>query len=273
MRIPLLAGRELSETDGPQSARVVLISAATASHFWPGRNPIGKHIKSAGESQWRTVVGVVGDVRQFRLSQGLPDFVPGAIYMPYAQSVREDGEIPAAMTLLVKSAPGAAQIAADLRGVAQAQNPDVPVGPVQSLEEIVAGSISDFRSTIRVFLSFAGAAILLAAIGIYGVLSYWVAQRTYEIGVRAAMGATRPRIVWMIMTQGLRLTVYGIAAGAMAAFALTRFLSGLLYGVGAADPLTFPSVIAIIFAIAAAAAALPAWRAARIDPVCCLRAD
>jgi putative ABC transport system permease protein len=273
LRIPLLAGRELSEADGPQSAGVLLISSSTAKHFWPGENPIGKHVKLTGESQWRTVVGMVGDVRQFRLSQGLPDFVPGAIYLPYSQAVREDGQIPAAMTLLVRSAASSARAASELRAVAQAQNPDIPVGNVQSLEEIVAASISDFRSTIRVFISFAGAAMLLAAIGVYGLLSYWVAQRTYEIGVRAAIGASRPRIVWMIMTQGLRLTVCGVAAGGIAALALTRFLRGLLYGVGPADPFTFLSVIAIVVAAGAAAAVLPAWRAARIDPVRSIRVD
>ena len=123
--------------------------------------------------------------------------------------------------------------ARELRGLAQSQNPSVPVGQVQPLEEVVAGSIANFRATIRVFISFAAAAILLAAIGIYGLVSYWVSQRTYEIGLRVADRATRSRIVSMILGQGLRVALYGIVAGVIAALATTRFLASLLYGVGA----------------------------------------
>jgi len=273
LHIPLLSGREISEADGEKSARVVLISAATAKRFWPGENPIGKHVKSTGESQWRTVVGVAGDVHQFRLSQGLPDGVVGAIYMPYPQAVRTDGQIPAAMTLLVRASGGGERMAAGLRQLAVDQNPNTPVGQVQPLEEVVSGSIADFRSTIRVFLSFAAAAILLAAIGIYGMVSYWVTQRTYEIGLRVAIGATRRRIVSMVLGQGLRVALYGVGAGLIAALAVTRFLASLLYGVGASDPATFLVVAALVLGVAATATALPAWRAARIDPVTSLRAD
>jgi putative ABC transport system permease protein len=273
LRIPLLSGRELSEADGEKSAGVVLISAATARRFWPGDNPIGKHVKSTGENQWRTVVGVVGDVHQFRLSQGLPDWVVGAIYMPHAQAARADGQIPAAMTLLVRASGDGERLAAGIRQLAVDQNPNTPVGQVQPLVEVVSGSIADFRSTIRVFISFAAAAILLAAIGIYGLVSYWVTQRTYEIGLRVAIGATRQRIVSMILAQGLRVALYGIGVGLIAALAVTRFLASLLYGVAATDPLTFLVVIALVLGVATIATAFPAWRAARIDPVTSLRVD
>jgi predicted permease len=273
LRIPLLAGRDLAEVDGAKSAGVLLISAFTARHFWPGQNPIGKHIKVAEEPHWRTVVGVVGDVRQYSLSKAMPDWIQGAIYMPYAQAVREDGQIPAAMTLLVKAHGNTDGIARDIRTLAQDQDPNVPVGPVQPLEEVVAGSIANFRATIRVFVSFAAAAILLAAIGIYGLVSYWVSQRTYEIGLRAAIGATRSRIVSMVLTQGLRVALYGILAGVLVALAATRFLASLLYGVGATDALTYAVVTALVLAVALTATALPAWRASRIDPIVSLRAD
>ncbi|HEY9140627.1 MAG TPA: ABC transporter permease [Bryobacteraceae bacterium] len=273
LRIPLLSGRALTEADGGKSSAVVLISAATARRFWPGENPIGKHVKSTGESQWRTVVGVVGDVRQFRLSQGLPDWVAGAVYMPYAQAVRADGQIPAAMTLLVRTSGGGERLAAGIRQLAVDQDPNAPVGQVQPLEQVVSGSIAEFRSTIRVFISFAAAAILLAAIGIYGLVSYWVTQRTYEIGLRVAIGATRRRIVSMILAQGLRVALYGIGAGLAAALALTRFLASLLYGVAATDPLTFLAVAALVLGVAITATALPAWRASRIDPVQSLRVE
>lgn len=273
MRIPLLAGREFTDADGAGSAGVLLISASAARRFWPGENPIGKHIKDAGEKQWRTVVGVVGDVRQYSLSRDLPDWIAGALYMPYAQSVREDGLIPAAMTLLVKARVDSERLRSAIRNLVEEQDPNAPVSQVQPLEEVVSRSISNFSSTIRVFISFAGAAILLAAIGIYGLVSYWVTQRTYEIGVRVAVGATRQRIVSMILAQGLRVALYGIAAGVIAALALTRFLASLLYGVAATDLPTFTAVTVFILGVAATASAFPAWRAARIDPVKSLRAE
>ncbi|MFN7996129.1 MAG: ABC transporter permease [Bryobacteraceae bacterium] len=273
MRIPLLAGRNLSEADGLKSARVILISAATARHFWPGENPIGKHIKGTGERAWRTVVGVVGDVRQFTLGKNFPDFIPGAMYMPYAQSVREDGQIPAAMTLLVAARSDASRLARDIRSLAQEQDPNVPVGQVEKLEDLVAGSIADFRATIQVFVSFAAAAILLAAIGVYGLVSYWVTQRIFEIGVRVAIGATRGRIVSMIFGQGLRVALWGIGAGVLGALAATRFLTSLLFGVTATDPFIFAVVTGFVLAVASAATAVPAWRASRIDPTRSLRVD
>lgn len=171
----------------------------------------------------------------------------------------------------MKTRLDSARLAHEIRSLTEEQDPNAPVGQVQPLEEVVSSSISDFRSTIRVFLSFAGAAILLAAIGIYGLVSYWVTQRTFEIGVRVAIGATRRRIVSMVLLQGLRVALYGVGAGILAALAVTRFLASLLYGIGATDPLTFAAVIALVIGVAITATALPAWRAARIDPSKSLR--
>ena len=273
LHISLLRGRAFSRSDGEQSARVLLVGESTARHFWPGENPIGKHIKSTDERQWRTVVGVVGDVRQYSLTKGLPTWVPGAVYMPYPQSARQDGQIPAAMTLLVKIAGDSVYLENEIRKLAEDMNPNVPIGQVRALDDIVSGSISDFRSTIRVFTAFAGAALLLAVIGVYGLMSYWVTQRTYEIGVRVAIGATRQRIVSTVLTQGLRVSLCGICAGVLGALALTRFLGSLLYGIGATDPAIFAGVTALVLAAAVAATTLPAWRAARIDPAKSLRVD
>lgn len=273
MHIPLLAGREFTRADGAKSAGVVLITASTAKRFWPGENPIGKHIKAADEKQWRTVAGVAGDARQYSLSKSLPDWVYGAVYMPYSQAVLADGQIPAAMTLLVKASVDSPRLESEIRQLAEDQDPNVPVSQVEPLEDIVSGSIAEFRSTIRVFVSFAGAAILLAAIGIYGLVSYWVTQRTYEIGLRVAIGATRQRILSMILAQSLRVALYGIAAGVISAVVLTRFLASLLYGVAATDPMTFAAVTILLLGIALTATAFPAWRAARIDPVKSLRAE
>ena len=273
MGIPLLAGRLFTEADDARSGGVLLVTQSTAEHFWPGQNPIGKYIKDAGEARWRTVVGVVGDVRQYSLSRNLPDGVPGAIYMPYAQSVHQDGQIFAAMTLVVKTTADFGRLAGEVRSLAERQDPNVPVGRVEPLRNLVTASISDFRSTIRVFLCFAGAALLLAAIGIYGLVSYWVTQRTFEIGVRAALGATRHRIVSLVLAQGLRVALYGVVAGIISALAVTRFLASLLYGVTATDTLSFVAVIALVLGVTITATSFPAWRAARIDPGRSLRVD
>ncbi len=156
MRIPLIAGRDLTRADGASAGRVVLISASTAKHFWPHESAIGKHLKMSNEQQWRTIVGVVGDVKQYTLTRGLPAWVAGAVYMPYAQSAREDGQIPAAMTLLVKTNPGNADLSREIERLAKDQAPNAPVGRVQPLENAVAGSIAGFWSILRVFLGFAG---------------------------------------------------------------------------------------------------------------------
>jgi putative ABC transport system permease protein len=273
MRVPLLAGRYLTRADGPKSAGVVVISASTAKHFWPAGSAIGKHIKPTGSREWRTVVGVVGDAHYFTLSSSLPAWVPGLIYMPYSQSEKEDGQIPAAMTLVVKVAPDDARVRAGIRELAAAEDPAAPIGRVESLEDTASGSIADFRSMMQVFLSFASAAIILAAVGIYGLMSYWVSQRTYEIGLRVAIGATRTRIVSMVLAQGLRVSIYGAIAGIVTAGLLTRFLASMLYGVGETDTLTFAIVTSIVLGVAVLATAYPAWRAARIDPIKSLRAE
>jgi putative ABC transport system permease protein len=252
---------------------VILISASTARRFWPGVDPIGKRIKRTGETAWRTVIGVIADVKQFNLANNSPASISGAIYMPYAQAVDGGGQIPFVMDLLVKTTAAAPQAGSELRRAAVAANPEVPVGRVTSLNDIVDGSISGFRSTIWVFLSFAIAALTLAAIGLYGLMSYLVSQRTYEISVRMAIGASAGSIVSLILSQSLRVTTLGTAAGMAAAFLLTRFLSGMLVGVSATDPITFAGVIFLVLLVTVTASSIPAWRAARIDPIRTLRAE
>ena len=272
MRIPLLSGRAFSDADGAGAAKVVLISASTAERFWPGLNPIGKHVKSVSEKEWRTIVGVVADVKQFNLADRSPSSIGGSIYMPYAQAIESGDRIPAVMNLLIKTTAGA-QVTSEIRRIAMEANPEIPVGKVLALEQIAGNSIAGLRSTIWIFLSFAATALLLAAIGIYGLMSYSVSQRTYEISVRMATGATNASIVRLILGQSLRTTLIGMAAGICASFLLTRFLSGLLFRVTATDPLIFTYVCLFLTAVAAAASSIPAWRASRIDPIRTLRAE
>lgn len=273
LRIPLVAGRLPAESDGAGSEPVVVISSALARRYWPDGSAVGRHIRRAGEKEWRTVVGVVGDVHQFSLSQALPENVEGTLYVPYAQAAREDGRIPAAMTLLARVRRDGATVRAKLQGLAAGQDPNVPVGRVTALSETAENSIADFRAMMRVLLSFAVAAVVLAAVGLYGLMSYWVNQRSYEIGLRVAIGATRGSIVSMIFAQGLRVALWGTLAGFGLALGLTRGLRSLLYGVTATDGWTFAAVTLLVLLVAAGATAWPAWRAARLDPVRALRAE
>ncbi|HEY5907593.1 MAG TPA: FtsX-like permease family protein, partial [Vicinamibacteria bacterium] len=273
MRIPLLHGRSLDATDGEKAAPVVLVSAATAKRYWPGENPVGKRIRVVWDSHWRTVVGVVGDVRQYTLSGRAPAEITGALYMPYPQSVGLDRRIPRAMALVVRSSADAPGLAARLRALVASVNPDVPVSDVSSLEAIVSSSVSEPRSMMWLFAGFAGCALLLAAIGTYGVVSYATAQRTYEIGVRVAVGATRSEILGLVMGQSLRLVLVGLALGVGGALLLGRTLSGFLYGVSASDPTTFGVVALLLVTTALLAGYLPGRRAAATDPVRALRAD
>ncbi|HEY3738872.1 MAG TPA: ABC transporter permease [Bryobacteraceae bacterium] len=273
LHIPLLAGRYLDETDGPDAPPVLLVPASTAKHFWPNENAIGKHLRPVGSNVWRTIVGVVGDVDHFTLRQPLPAGVAGTLYMPYAQSVATGGQIPAAMTLLAKVDSNSASASRGIEALVRDQDPSVPVGRVEPLEEQVSDSIADIRSTMLVFASFAGAAILLVAVGIYGLMSYWVSQRSYEIGLRVAVGCTWQGILSMILAHGMKLTLYGVAAGLIGALLLTRFLASLLFGVAAIDIPTFIAVTALVLGVGAIATAFPAWRATRLDPLKSLRGE
>ena len=273
LHIPVVEGRTFSSRDGPKASPVVIITASTARRFWPGESAVGKHIKTVWDNDWRTVIGVVDDVRQFNLAGRNPESISGSIYMPYPQAVQVDHQIPAAMDLLVKTAAAPARVAADVRQMARDLDPNTPAGEVTTLAQIVSGSTADFQSTIWVFLSFAAASLLLAAVGIYGLVSNSVVQRTYEIGLRVAIGATRKEILRMMLVQSLRLTLAGIAVGVVASLIVTRFLASLLFGVAATDPLTLTSVCVLMIGVAVMASYLPAWRAANLDPVKSLRVE
>jgi putative ABC transport system permease protein len=273
MRIPLLAGRAFSEADGLKAPGVVLVSASTARRYWPNENPVGKHIKTVWEQQWRTVVGVVADVRQYDLANHTPDWIKGTIYMPYPQATDLTEGIPATMNLLFRTTGDAGRAAMEVRQLAASVNPNVPVGEVRSMEAVVSTSTSQSRSIMWLFVAFAGSALILAAIGVYGVVSFSAAQRTYEIGVRVALGATRSSVFSMVLGQGLRLVLAGLAAGVVASLLVTRMLTTLLYGVAATDPVTFLGVGVLLIATAALAGYLPARKASRIDPLTALRVD
>jgi putative ABC transport system permease protein len=271
MGIPLLEGRGFSDSDGEKSPGVVIVSAATARKFWHGENPVGKHIRLVWDKDWRTVVGVAGDVRQFNLADRPLDWIDGAIYMPYSQSADANQKLPSAMYLIARTSTEAAYFGRDVRALISSVNPNVPVGEVRTLQAIVLDSASQPRSMMWLFLSFAAVALTLAAVGTYGVVSYTTAQRTFEIGVRVALGASRGSIFGLVIRQSLELVIAGVGLGTLAALALSRLLSSYLYGITAQDPLTFLGVAGLLVCMALAAGYLPARRATKVDPIVALR--
>jgi predicted permease len=273
LHIPLAQGRGFDDSDGEQTAPVVIVSAATARRYWPNENPLGKRIRVVWDKDWRTVVGVAPDVRHYDLSGRSPADITGALYMPYPQAVALNRRIPTAMALLVRSSADPSDLGARVRTLVASLNPGVPVSDVFTLEALVSSSVSEPRSMMWLFAGFAGGALLLAAIGTYGVVSYSAAQRTHEIGVRVAIGATRSDIFGLVMGQSLRLVLAGLAVGLVAALLLGRTLSSFLYGVSATDPITFAGVGGLLIVTALLAGYLPSRRAASIDPLRALRVD
>jgi putative ABC transport system permease protein len=273
LRIPVLQGRGFAPADGEDAAAVVMVSAATARRYWPGQDPIGKRIRVVWDTEWRTVVGVAGDVRQYTLTGRAPVEITGALYMPYPQSVGLNRQIPRAMALVVRSSADPSTLAERLRRLVPDVSPDLPVSEVQSLGGVVSASVAEPRALMWLFAGFAACALFLAAIGTYGVVSYAAAQRTYEIGVRVAVGARRRDIFGLVVGHSLRLVLAGLALGVVAALALGRTLSSFLYGVSATDPVTFAAVALLLVVTGLLAGSVPGRRAAAIDPARALRTD
>ena len=273
MGISLLTGRDFTGLDGENSAAVIIVTAATARRFWRGENPVGRHLRMVWDKDWRTVVGVVPDVRQFNLADKPLDWIQGGIYMPYPQSVDSNHMLPTAMYLIARTSAEAGHFGRDIRELVSSVNPNVPVGEVRTLEGIVSNSASQPRSMMWLFVCFGSVALLLAAIGTYGVVSYSTSQRTFEIGMRMALGASRGSVFRLVLGQSVKLVLTGLAVGVPAALALTRLLGTFLYGVTPTDPLTFLAVGSLLVAIAALAGYVPARGASKVDPMSALRCE
>ena len=272
MRIPFMNGREFNEADTTGNPRVIIISAETARRFYPNNNAVGKHIRLIGQEDWCTIVGVANDVRAYDLRRNLPDWLDGMIYVPYGPgATREDGSVPYQMTLVLRSSSAVPQLEHSIRSVAAALNPEAPVSDIRAMPDILSGETAAPRSIASLFAAFSALALVLGVIGIYGVISFFVGQRTREIGIRIAMGAQRRDILKLVVNEGLTLTLIGIGAGLAAAFALTRFLSSFLYGVSATDAIDFAAVAALFATVALVASYIPARRAMRVDPLVALR--
>jgi putative ABC transport system permease protein len=263
--IPILRGRDFTDRDGGPGVRLAIVNEALARQQFPGENPVGRQLQVLETGPPHTIIGVIGNVRQAGLDQApLPE-----IYASYVQEGAEGWFGDA--VLVVRTAVPPASVAAAVRGAVRGVDPSLPLFKVETMEEVIAKSLAGRRLNLWLLGIFAGIALVLSAAGLYGVISYLVAQRTREIGVRIALGAQTRDVIGLVMRQGTRLTAVGIGLGLLAALAFTRVLEGLLYGVSARDPFTFSAVAALLAAIALLATWLPARRAARVDPILAIR--
>jgi putative ABC transport system permease protein len=265
MSIPLLQGRQLTEQDIRTTPRVVVISETMARRYWPGEDAVGKRI-SLGRirkpEDWFQVIGVVKDVRQFELTaEPKPQ-----MYLTYRQAGFFD-----ARDLVVKTDVDPASMAATVRKAVWEIDKDQPVSNIQTMEEILADSIARQRFSMLLLAIFAAVALVLAGVGIYGVMSYSVAQRAREIGIRMALGAQTGAVLKLAVGYGMKLVLAGLVIGLIAAFALTRVMSTLLFGVTATDPATFTLISLLLISVAALASYIPARRATRVNPIIALR--
>jgi predicted permease len=261
MRIPLRNGRDLTERDGPAADPVILINETMARTLFPGDNALGKYIRACGE---RRVVGVVGDVRHLALEQG-----SGLeMYLP----IRQCRDF-ASLDLVVRTTLPPAHLASAVRLALKSTTPNLPGKDFRTLQELVDKAVSPRRFVVLLLGGFALFALILASLGIYGVVSYSVNQRTQEIGIRMALGASAASLQVGIVRQTLALAGVGVLLGAAASWALARALGGLLYGVTSSDPVTFLGMLIVLTSVAAIAGYLPARRASRIDPSLALRAS
>jgi putative ABC transport system permease protein len=265
MRIPLLAGRVFDARDNRQAPHVVIINQTLARRFFGKESPIGKRIKP-GMTSGKTdsiceIVGVVGDVKHRRL--WLPD--EPETYVPYDQNPI------GGLNIVVRSADDPMTLLPALRAQVQALDPQLPIYKAQRMEDYVAASVAQRRFTSLLCSIFAGAGLLLAIVGLFGVISYNVAQRTHEIGVRVAVGAEKTDILRLILQEGMAITLVGIGVGLVGAIGLSSLVKSQLFGISATDPLTFLGVVVTLSLVALAACYLPARRAARVDPMVALR--
>lgn len=263
MGIPLKAGRDISPSDGPNSLPVIVINETMARALFPGQDPIGKVLLN-GCAPERTVVGVVGDVRHLALEQGSGN----EMYIP----LRQCGDQPST-DLVVRSSMGTAALVSAVRDTLRPLAPNLPGSGVRAIQELVDKSVSPRRLIVLMLGGFAAFALVLASLGIYALISYSVNQRTQEIGIRMALGASTRDVQGRIVMQTLRLAAVGMVLGVIASAALARFASGLLFGVTTADPVTFAIMLSVLLAVAMLAGYLPARRASRIDPLLALRAE
>jgi putative ABC transport system permease protein len=264
MGIPLLRGRTFTDADNETAPLVGVVNATMARRFWTNGDPIGKRILRGHpgvDNQWVTIVGVVADTKLY----GLDNPARLEVYYPYRQQPEAD------MNLVVRSAVDPASLTSAVRAAVATIDKDQPIFEVHTMQQLIDNSISTRRLTLVLLGIFSALALILAAIGIYGVIAYSVALRTHEIGIRMALGAQQEDVLRLVLGQGARIAFFGVAIGLAVAAALARLLSSLLFSVSSSDPVTFAAVAALLVAVALLACYIPARRALRVDPIIALR--
>jgi putative ABC transport system permease protein len=259
-----LKGRYFSERDTDASPNIVIIDETLARRYWPDADPIGRRIsfnRRDGKQVWREIVGVVGAIKH----KALDADYRGSLYFPHQQNPWSN------MSLVVRTTVEPASLTSAMRSAIQSVDKDQPVYRVMTMETIVAESVAQRRFSMFLLTLFAVVAVALAVVGLYGVMSYGVSQRTHEIGVRMALGAQSTDVLKMVVGQGLVLALIGVGCGLLGALLLTRVMSSLLFGVSATDPSMFVSIPFILAAVALAACYIPARRATKVDPMVALR--
>jgi putative ABC transport system permease protein len=264
MGISIMMGRDFTDADTRDGLKVTIVDQRLAQEYWPNQSPLGKRIRFGppeDNEPWHTIVGMVGNVENERLGSTQDK----SVYLPHAE-ISTGG-----LSLAVRSAISPERLVGSIREQVKAMDSDLPVSQVLAMTAIVTQSIWQSRLYVILFGVFAGVALLLASVGIYGVMAYSVAQRTHEIGIRLALGAQRGHVLRLVIVQGMKLTLAGTAIGLAGALAFTRLLQSQLYEVSATDPLTFGSVAALLSLIALLACYIPARRATKVDPMVALR--
>jgi putative ABC transport system permease protein len=263
LQIPLLQGRQFTVQDRRDAPGVIIINDKLAERCWPGENPIGKRLRIGYEKDQREVIGVVGSIKQTTLdAEARP-----AMYLPHLQSSTSG------LTVLVRTTGEPLALAAAVRNEVRAIDKDVPVTHVQTMERVLGASVAQPRFSMLLVGLFAALALVLSAVGIYGVMAYSVSRRAHEIGVRMALGAGANQVLKLVLKDGMLLALAGIALGLLGAFALTRLMASLLFGISAKDPFTFASVAMLLAAVAFVACYIPARRATKVDPLTALRSE
>jgi predicted permease len=269
MGIPLLQGRLFAPSDREKSQPVAIINEAFARQYYPHQNPIGQQIKlgTSASDPWLTIVGTAGNVKDQSLFNEMNYEALPLAYRPMNQTVG------ASVRIFIRAAGNVAGLSSGLHGLVSAMDPELPVSDIETMERQISNDLAQPRFRAILLSCFAGLALLLVAIGIYGMLSESVSHRTREIGVRMALGAERRDVLKLIISQGLKLMLAGAGLGVAGALALTRFLSGMLYGVKPTDPVTFVTVLFVLGGVAALASYFPARRATKVDPMVALRIE